>query len=69
MISRPATARQVIPLPSASPQSLDAPLAGMLGAHWGSAAAVLFAAVLLAAVAPLLGLFGWLAQRMWSIGG
>jgi len=25
MISRPATARQVIPLPSASPQALDAP--------------------------------------------
>jgi len=28
MISRPATARQVIPLPSASPQSLDAPREG-----------------------------------------
>jgi len=26
MISQPATARQVIPLPSASPQSLDAPV-------------------------------------------
>jgi len=40
----------------------------MLRAHWGSAATVLFAAALLAAVAPLLGLFGWLAQRMWSTG-
>lgn len=44
-------------------------LAGMLRAHWGSAAAVLFAAALLAAVAPLLWLFGWLAHRMWSAGG
>lgn len=44
-------------------------LGGMLRAHWGSAAAVLFAAALLAAVAPLLGLFDWLAYRKWSTGG
>lgn len=41
-------------------------LAGMLRAQRGSAAAVLLAAALLAAVAPLLELFAWLAKRKGS---
>ncbi len=44
-------------------------LAGVLRAHWGSKAAMLFAAALMVVVAPLLGLFGALVRRARPAGG